>query len=489
MALATLLLAAFAAAAPGPPIGAGTRAFSAGHTAEPSPTAGSGEERRPNVVFVMTDDMRDDDLRYLPRTRELIGERGLDLADAISPHPLCCPARAELVTGQYAQNNGVQHNAGPFGGFQALDPAIEVSSWFQAEGYRTAFVGKFLNGYSPEASRPAGWSRWDALVRGVYDYRDFAFADDDRTPAAYRDSYVTDVIAQRTNDVVRDFAERPEPFLVYSWHLAPHYRINDRRAKSLPPPAKQDRGRFANARPPAMDQPVFNERRVADQPRPFRNRRPGEVSAIVAEHRARLRSLQAVDRAVESLVRTLRETGELDNTYLVFSSDNGYSLGEHRFVGKNVLTQPALQIPLLVRGPGVVTGASSEVPATLVDLPVTFAALAGVSTGWTVDGASLVPTLRGEEQAFRDTTLVQTGESGGDGWAYRGVRTDRYLYGVNGSDGFLYDRLRDPGELVNLIDDPAYAAVRGELERRRSLLVSCAGASCNQRFGPLPEPS
>lgn len=488
-ALVAVLLAAFAAAAPGPPIGTGMRAFSAGHTTGPASAAGRGGEGRPNIVFVMTDDMRDDDLRYLPRTRELIGERGLDLTDAISPHPLCCPARAELVTGQYAQNNGVQHNAGPFGGFQALDPDVEVGSWFQAEGYRTAFVGKFLNGYSPQAPRPAGWDRWDALVRGVYDYRDFAFADDDRTPAAYQDSYVTDVIAERTNDVVRDFARRSEPFLVYSWHLAPHYRINDRRQKSLPPAAEQDRGRFANARPPAMEQPVFNERRVADQPRPFRNRRPGDVAGIVAEHRARLRSLQAVDRAVESLVRTLRETGELDNTYLVFSSDNGYALGEHRFVGKNVLTQPALQIPLLVRGPGVVAGATSQLPATLVDLPVTFADLAGVSPAWAVDGASLVPALGAEEQPFRDTTLVQTGESSGDGWAYRGVRTDRYLYGVNGSDAFLYDRFRDPGELVNLVDDPAYAAVRAELEQRRTELVSCAGASCNQQFGPLPEPS
>ena len=101
---------------------------------------------------------------------------------------------------------------------------------------------------------------------------------------------------------------------------------------------------------------------------------------------------------------------------------------------------------------------------------------------------SLLPTLHGEQQSFRDTTLIQTGRTLGDGWSHRGVRTDRYLYGTDGEDGFLYDRLLDPDEMVNLIDDPAYAAVRDALELRRTELVTCAGWTCNQRFGPLPEP-
>jgi arylsulfatase A-like enzyme len=485
--LAAVVLAALAAAALAQPILAAPGAVPASSTA--AFDAGAGPDERPNIVFVMTDDMRDDDLRYLPHTRALIADKGMDFTDAISPHPLCCPARAELVTGQFAQNNGVQHNVGPFGGFQALDPTHEISSWFGDGGYRSAFIGKFLNGYGADEVRPSGWSRWDALVSGVYDYRDFGFADDDETPEDFTDSYVTDVISERTNEAVRDFSERDEPFLIYSWHLAPHYRINDQGEKSLPPSAPEDRGRFADAEPPAIEEPVFNERRISDQPRPFRNRQASDVQDVVDEHRARLRSLQAVDRSVESLVRTLRQTGELDNTYIVFSSDNGYSLGEHRFVGKNVLSQPVLQVPLLVRGPDVVAGSTSDLPVTLVDLPATFAALGDVSPGWMVDGTSVVPTLHSQDQPFRDTTLVQTGEESGDGWAYRGVRTSRFLYGMNGSDGFLYDRLLDPEELVNRVDDPAYAAIRAQLEQRRTQLLSCTGWTCNQQFGPLPEPS
>ena len=134
---------------------------------QPPGSAGSaGSGQRPNVVFVLTDDMRDDDLDHMPITRRLLADEGMEFTDAISPHPLCCPARAQLATGQYAQNNGVQHNRGVHGGFEALDPTQEASSWFRDSGYATGFVGKFLNGYGPRDPRPAGWTRWDALNDG-----------------------------------------------------------------------------------------------------------------------------------------------------------------------------------------------------------------------------------------------------------------------------------------------------------------------------------
>ncbi|MCY7402496.1 MAG: sulfatase [Nocardioides sp.] len=442
---------------------------------------------RPNLVFVLTDDMRDDDLDHMPITRRRLAEEGVEFTDAISPHPLCCPARAQLATGQYAQNNGVQHNRGVHGGFQALDPTREASSWFRDAGYRTAFVGKFLNGYGPADEGPAGWSRWDALTRGVYDYVDFTMTGDG-TPRSYTDDYITRVIEDHTNQAVRDFAAAGDSFVLYAWHLAPHYRITPQGGRSLPLAEPRDRDLFADERPSSFDDPAFNEDDVSDQPVYLRHISPVSRDDVVAENRARLQALQSVDRAVGSLVETLAAEGVLDETYIVFSSDNGYSLGEHRFVGKDVLTEEALQVPLLVRGPGIAPGGTSEVPATLVDLPATFAGLMGVPPGWLVDGTSLVPTLRGEDQVFRDTTLIQTGRTLGDGWSHRGVRTERYLFGTDGVDGFLYDRQEDPDELVNLVDDPRYADVRAALELRRTELVTCAGWTCNQVFGPLPEP-
>lgn len=467
-----------------PPPGEIVRA-SAPAPSQPALVTASG--RAPNVVMVMTDDMRADDLAAMPITRDLLADRGMAFSEAMSPHPLCCPARAELVTGQYAQNNGVRHNKGPYGGFQALDPAQQVSPWFERAGYRTGFVGKFLNGYGAAEPRPPGWERWDALTAGVYDYRTFTF-DNDGAPQTYTDAYVTDVIAERTNETVRRFAQGDEPFLVYSWHLAPHYRINDRGLAVPPPAAEQDKGLFADAVPPSYDNPSFNERDVADQPRPFRHRVLADPDLVVAEHRARLRALQAVDRAVGTLVDTLRSVGELDDTVIVFTSDNGYSLGEHRLVGKNVLTQEALDVPLIMRGPGIAPGAVSTLPATLVDVPATLIDLGGVEPGWLLDGTSLVPSLLGRPHEFRDTTLVQTGDEEGDGWAYRGLKTDRYLYGVNGDDGFLYDNLVDPHQIQDRYDDPAYALVVETLERRRIALLDCRGWTCNTTFGQDPEP-
>ena len=456
-------------------------------TQQPSATPAARDDR-PNLVFVLTDDMRDGDLDHMPITRRLVADQGMEFTDAISPHPLCCPARAQLATGQYAQNNGVQHNRGVHGGFGALDPTREASSWFRDAGYRTGFVGKFLNGYGPQDVRPAGWSRWDALTRGVYDYENFSMTGDG-DPRRYTDSYITSVIEDHANRAVRDFAESGDPFVVYAWHLAPHYRITPEGGRGLPPAEPQDQDLFLDTRPESFDDPAFNEADVSDQPAYLRNRVPVSRDEVSAENTARLQSLQSVDRAVGSLVDTLAEEGVLDNTYIVFSSDNGYSLGEHRFIGKDVLTDEALQVPLLVRGPGITPGSSSDLPVTLVDLPTTFAALLGVSPAWQVDGTSLAPTLRGDGQVFRDTTLIQTGRTLGDGWSHRGVRTERYLYGTDGSDGFLYDRRLDPEEMVNLIDDPSYAEVRAALELRRTELVGCAGWTCNQVFGPLPEPT
>src|SRR5688500_8423849 len=206
------------------------------------------EGDRPNLVFVLTDDMRDDDLDHMPITRRLLADQGMEFTDAISPHPLCCPARAQLATGQYAQNNGVQHNRGVHGGFQALDPAQEASTWFRSSGYRTGFVGKFLNGYGPRDVRPAGWSRWDALTRGVYDYVDFSMTGDG-DPRRYTDSYITSVIEDHTNEAVRDFARSGDPFVVYSWHLAPHYRISPEGGRSLPPADPRDETSFLDERP------------------------------------------------------------------------------------------------------------------------------------------------------------------------------------------------------------------------------------------------
>ena len=475
--------ATFPGAAGGPPRGA---------TVGRSRTDVAPEQSsRPNVVVVLTDDQADYDLRWMPLTRRVLGEGGMEFTDAISPHPLCCPARAEMITGQYAQNSGVQHNNGPHGGYASLDPAQTIGQWFQAAGYQTGFVGKHLNGYHASEGRDPGWTLWDPLVQGVYDYVDFAFYNDGEGIATYEDDYVTTVVEERTNQAVRTFSQDDRPFFLYSFHLAPHYRFTGSGHAADPPVQARDRDSYPDAVPPSMEKPSFNTATHGGAPDYLRARAKRSEAEVTETFRARIRALAAVDRSVASLVETLQETGEWDNTWLFFTSDNGYSLGEHRFVGKNVIAEEAFQVPLLVHGPGVVPGSTSELPVSLVDLPATIADLADVTPLRAVDGSSVAPALTGEPMPFRDTTLVQTGKSYGDGWGYRGVRTERFTYAVQGVGGdvILYDRAIDPYELVNRADDPTYGAVRAQLELRRQQLAGCRSWTCNPVFGRLPEPT
>ncbi len=123
----------------------------------------------PNMVLISTDDQALVDLRWMPRTRKLIGDRGARFTNFIAPHPLCCPSRAQLLTGQYAQNNGVRGNRGNFGGYRSLkDPEHTLPVWLNDAGYRTSFVGKYVNGYNRSMGIPDGWEDWDATLRLAY---------------------------------------------------------------------------------------------------------------------------------------------------------------------------------------------------------------------------------------------------------------------------------------------------------------------------------
>jgi arylsulfatase A-like enzyme len=208
----------------------------------------------------------------------------------------------------------------------------------------------------------------------------------------------------------------------------------------------------------------------------------------------RIRSLQSVDRAVARAVRLLSRLGELDRTYIFFASDNGFLLAQHGLIGKNVLYDENLRVPLLVRGPGV-QHQRSPLAVTLADLAPTMLRIAGGSAGVRLDGRSFLGDLRGRHIPWRDTQLIQTGRNvvvpdGSHGWTFRGVRTRRYTYGRDVLTGrkLLFDRARDPAQLDDVAGATAYQRVVTELERRTRLLTSCAGQSCNRSFGPAGGP-
>jgi N-acetylglucosamine-6-sulfatase len=455
---------------------------------------GDGRDDRPNIVMVLTDDMRLDELEQMPKTQALMRERGLSFTDAISPHPLCCPARAELLTGQYAQNNGVRHNESKFGGYSRIKTKNTIGTWFAGQGYNTAFVGKHANGYEHESPRDPGWHVWEPLTGNPTDYYRFHFFGNEQ----WRDDYVTDRIAEKTNDAVRKMAAADKPFLLLSNHIGPHERQQYGPGGLVDaPPAERHADFEIDEVAPPIEAPSFNRKTKGGLPRKMLVKKRVSKAKVQQRWEARVRSLQSVDDAVASLFAQLDAAGEADNTYVIFTSDNGFSLGERRLHKKNNLVQESLLIPMVATGPGIDAGTTSDLQVTLVDLVATMADLGSVKPRLDVDGVSFRRTLLGGTQPWRDTTLIQTGDKYNrrkdrnlrwKGWALRGVRTDRYAYArdVNNGQKLLFDHARDPWEMRNVARVPRYAAVVRELDRRTNRLMRCAREACNRTFGKVP---
>lgn len=432
---------------------------------------------RPNIVLITADDMTRTDLRWMPRTRNLLAEQGVELEAFLSNHPLCCPARAEILTGQYGHNNGVHANAGRLGGYQALrDKGNHVGRWLERSGYRTAFVGKHLNHWPKTRHRQPGWTIFNPILGGVYRPTGLTMFRDGR-PKRYPGVYTADLVGDFTTSYVRRFAEGNRPFFIWASHVPPHdMQVDGRMVPPIPPP--RYRSVYPRARPPSLGHPAFNEADVSDKPMWVRSLNRVSRTRMIRYHRARIRSLRAVDDQVGALVRVLRATGELRNTVIAFTSDNGFQLGEHRAVGKNYAYEASVRVPLVVRGPGMPAGHVSDDLYSLVDLAPTFSQLARATAGRRVDGRSMLPTLRGAQRGY-GSVLTQAAWRQTVPWWWRGLRSEDHVY-VRYRGGFeeLYDLAIDPGEERNVARLPEYQSVLEEQRSRLSTLRSCSGTAC-----------
>ena len=399
------------------------------------------------------------------------------------------PARAELFTGQYAQNNGVRTNFPPLGGYSAFDPDHTVGTWLNAAGYNTAFVGKHLNTLPIGFQRNPGWTIFDPTLRGYDDYFNFTQYNDGHPEfVAGREHYYTDYLADLSRTHVHQLSVYDAPFFLWVSHFGPHSiessDCTGGRCQPAPPPASptyrnnprqvvRDRAlsRYRAAR--LFRSPAFNEPDRQDKQHLIATARPIDPVDIEQLVLGRIAALRAVDLAVEAVVEQLAADGELDNTYLMFVTDNGYLLGEHSYVGKTLGYEPALRTPMLVRGPGIRAGSVAEQTVTLVDLAPTWLEIAGATADIRQDGVSLLPVLRGDQQVVPHPggVLIQAGpqrlETGPRGWYFRGVRTSRYTY-MRYHDGWveLYDRRRDPDEITSVAGDPRYAQIATMLAHR-----------------------
>ena len=485
-----------------------------------APAGGEAKKRkkpkpaRPNIVLIMDDDQNVEMQRFLAKTNAAIGNKGVTFDNSFMNYSLCCPSRATMLTGQYAHNHGVRSNQLPSGGYSKLAPTMgnALPVWLQRSGYVTAHIGKFLNGYgttSPDTEVPPGWNEWygslddpDAFTGGTYTAYGYTLNENGQvvhygtTPDAVDPAtYQTDVYSAKAADFIRRQAPAGTPFYL---SLAPRDPHGEGQGAcgcvgNNPRAAPRYEGTLDGLIAPR--DPSFNEANVSDKPSDIRNRAPltqTQIDQIDARYRARAESLLGVDDLVQNVVSTLQATGELKNTVLIFTSDNGFFHGEHRVQsGKLRVYEPSIRVPLLIRAPGMPKGVHRPQPVGNVDLAPTILDFANATPGRKQDGMSLVPLMedkrdfpgRGLDLETYQNANPEEGENPeAPPLGYRGVRTDRYLYANYGTgEQELYDLRTDPFELQNLSGNPAYASVQSALQRLLSSQATCAGKSCRVR--------
>jgi N-acetylglucosamine-6-sulfatase len=457
-----------------------------------APGPGQEHDERPNVMVLMTDDQTLESMRVMPGVRRTLADRGTTFTRSFVSFALCCPSRATFLTGQYAHNHGVLGNRPPTGGYGRLDRRETLPVWLQRAGYRTMHVGKFLNRYGMYLGPyhvPPGWDDWHGSVDPfTYEYYG-TMLNENGTLRTYGSDYSTDLYAGRAAELIGRAARGDRPFFLSVGFLAPHdggpRELDDPAGLATAVPAPRHRDQFVAEPLPPSVRASFDEADMSDKPaylREFPSIGQQQAEAIEENYRQRLESLLAVDEAVVAIANALRAVGELDNTLIIFTSDNGFFHGEHRMPNDKMLVyEPSIRVPLIMRGPGVPEGAERRQLVTNADLAPTILEVADASATKPQDGSSLLPLLADPRLEWGRDLLIE----GAEGFTVRGfaaIRTYRYVYAeYTTGERELYDLERDPHQLQSLHDDPGYAPVRADLARRLQALRVCEGEGCRTR--------
>lgn len=448
----------------------------------------SKELSRPNVIVITTDDQTMDEMRFLPRTRSLFSA-GRRFANFYAATPLCCPSRASFLTGRYSHNHGVLDNGGANGGWKTFrqNEQDTLPVWMQSAGYETSWIGKYMNGYDL-SKRPEGWSNWfakdsnyDEALYGKAMYYNYKVLVQDGTNlakikeyGASSSDYQTKVFTRRAVSQIQE-RNKNKPLFLSLAYSAPH---------SPTIPAREDIGSYsADDMPPLVS---YNERDVSDKNKSVAKlpelKESTEKSLLQVRMR-RAEMLRSVDRGVARIMQTLQEEGMMESTYVIFTSDNGFFFGQHRISkGKGFPYLPASSVPLLVRGPEVVSGVESRV-ASNVDLAPTIAKLAGAAPSLYTDGRSIVPLLKKGGKWPRKRVLVESLSSDTkDGQSYvsppyTALAGQKYFYirFLNGEEE-LYNLQRDPHQLRSIKNKKLLAIYRKKAQK----LQQCQAEECSR---------
>lgn len=451
-------------------------------SSEPPATVTAAVTGPPNIVVVMADDMRCEQLRHMPLTKQALGNHGVTFAKCLHTGTVCCNSRAVFLSGQAQHNNGVLDNYGPGGGAPAFNHATSIGVDMKAAGYRTALIGKYLN--NTEAMGPLwvapGWDEWRVFKEGgsgssfnanYYNYTltEKPFGSSTVADSAYgfaESQYSTRVLRRKALDFLKRAPLTTPVFLVITPY-APHTAVSV---------LSQDVGKcngYAFA-----ESPSSNEADVSDKPA-FVQAKPVLTSTQIANSQAarkkQCEALQTVDRLVNDVIYNLQQSGRLANTLFVFTADNGYMWNEHRLKNrKHTVYQEGITTPLVIRGPGVAVGAVDSTSLVhIADLTATFRAIGGAAAGTLQHGVDLSPILATPNAPWTQELLIENLVVTPTNENFSALRTPQWVYveypaGGPGGAPFveLYDMLADPWQMVNQAGNPTYSGVRTALAAR-----------------------
>ncbi len=454
------------------------------------PAAATHNTSKPNIVFVLTDDLAMNLLPYMPHVKQM-QQKGMTFSNYYVTDSLCCPSRSTLFTGDYPHDTGVFTNGGDDGGYQTFNAKGDQNATFatslKAAGYRTAMMGKYLNGYEPTQDGPQpGWSEWDVAGNGYPEYN-YALNENGHVVnyGAKPSDYLVDVLNHKGVNFINSSAQKKQPFMMEIATFAPHAPYT---------PANRDLNKFPGLKAPRG--PAYNEADVSDKPAWLKSHKKLPPKALRRDDgifRKRAQAVQSVDKMIGDLQAALKANGVARDTYIVFSSDNGFHLGEHRLAqGKMTAFDTDIHVPMVVTGPGVTGGGTSTRLAQNTDLCPTFETLGGAKVPAAVDGQSLVPELKGKAQPARDAVLVEHHgpdknkkdpdfqvKASGNPPSYEAIRTPNSVY-VEYADGEreYYDLKRDPNELNNTVAKLTPTHLK-KLKATLHKLENCHGDTCH----------
>ncbi len=459
----------------GVPASVGERAAPtlAGKPASSTVAAVSG---KPNIVLFMTDDQAVELNQYMPTVLAKIRDKGISFERAYYNYPLCCPSRATILTGRYAQNTGVTDQRYTLFLNGGNEPKT-IAVWLHDAGYNTALIGKYLNGYPASkgiSHVPPGWTFWAARAGTAsageeqdslyYNFRLSLNGKEEKHGTAPTD-YSTDVYKGHALSFLDTALASDAPFFLYFSPSAPHAPHT---------PAPRHTGLYPGLTGPK--DASYNEKDVSDKPAYIRAKpllTSSEIKTTDKNYANSARALKAFDEAVAAIIGKIELAGRLDNTYLVFISDNGWVRGQHRLRTKGFPHEPVILMPLFISGPGIPAGSKSQSLVGNVDLAPTFAAWAGVTVPTEIDGRSIA-SLTSSRVAYPITNKRKSP-------SFIGIRTDRYTY-VKYSSGEeeLYDNVTDPLQLQSGDKLEANKALKANLADRAIKLSTCHGPACQQ---------